>query len=342
MGTAALSVVLFNEGQAWQAAWLDPIAAALLIAATCLAVVLIPRYARRVFHPEALRLEIADPSTGPMLGTFAAGTLLLGVAWGVVGPLVVGKTIALWLDAILLIIGITLALALSITWVALTIRAEVELASVNGGWLIPPLMNLLVPLAIAPLAFANPSEAAVLLMIGLAFLGIGAFLFLAVFTLIFARLATSPPASASAAPSLWIPLAPAGLLGVATLRLLQAGVPSGLWGPQFVLIGLAIAVMGIGFGLWWAALALVELRRLHRSGGVPFHIGWWSFVFPTAAMALSIGAVGDATGLMPVKVMGAVAAFALVCVWAMVATRTTLATLNHRMHDKQYEDRIRA
>ncbi|NQW73029.1 MAG: hypothetical protein HQ453_09880 [Actinobacteria bacterium] len=66
---------------------------------------------------------------------------------------------------------------------------------------------------------------------------------------------------------------------------------------------------------------------------MPFHIGWWSFVFPTAAMALSIGAVGDATALMPVKVMGALAAFTLVCVWAMVSTRTMLAALGHRMHD---------
>lgn len=335
MGTAALSVVLFNEGQAWQATWLNPIAAAVLIAATALAVALVPRYVGRLLHLDALRAEIADPSAGPMLGTFPAGTLLLGVAWGAVGPLLVGTTIALWLDAILLTLGILLALGLSITWVALTIRSGVGLASVHGGWLIPPLMNLLIPLAIAPLAFANPGHAAALILIGLTFLGIGAFLFLAVFTLIFARLAMCSPAPAAAAPSLWIPLAPAGLLGVATLRLLQAGVPGGLWGPQFVLIGLAIAVMGIGFGLWWAALALVELMRLRRAGGVPFHIGWWSFVFPTAAMALSIGAVGDATGLMPLKVMGAVAAFTLACVWALVATRTIRAALNQRMHEAQ-------
>ncbi len=91
--------------------------------------------------------------------------------------------------------------------------------------------------------------------------------------------------------------------------------------------------MGIAFGLWWAVFALIELMRLRRTGGVPFHIGWWSFVFPTAAMAICIGSVGDATGLMPVKVIGAVAAFTLACVWALVATRTMLAVSNHRMHD---------
>jgi tellurite resistance protein TehA-like permease len=71
--------------------------------------------------------------------------------------------------------------------------------------------------------------------------------------------------------------------------------------------------------------AVIELMRLRRTGGVPFHIGWWSFVFPTAAMALSIGAVGDATGLLAVQVLGAIAALALACVWAMLATRTLMA-----------------
>ena len=96
-------------------------------------------------------------------------------------------------------------------------------------------------------------------------------------------------------------------------------------GAQVIWFGTAVAVMGIAFGLWWAVFALLELRLLRRSGGLPFHIGWWSFVFPTAAVALSIGAVGDATGLLAVQVLAAIAAFALACVWAMVATRTLMA-----------------
>ncbi|CAB4858988.1 MAG: hypothetical protein F2793_00535 [Actinobacteria bacterium] len=325
MGTAALAVVLSNEGQTWAAPWMDPIAVAVLVAATAFAVALVPRYVRRFFQTERLRADLSDPSIGPMLGTFPAGILLLASAWGVVGPILVGATAALWIDAILLIVGVVLALGLSIAWAALTSRSDIGLASVHGGWLIPPVMNLLVPLAIVPLVFANPGTASVLILIGLAFLGIGACLFIAVFAMIVARVAICPPAPALVAPSLWVPLAPAGLLGAATLRLLQAGVAGDLWGPQAVWFGTAIAAMGIGFGLWWAVFALLELMRLRRSGGLPFHIGWWSFVFPTAAMALSIGAVGDATGLLAVEALGAIAALVLACVWATVATRTILA-----------------
>ena len=325
MGSAGLAVVLSNEAETWQAAWIDVIAAAVLIVAIAFAVALIPRYVRRVFHPESLRAEIADPSAGPMLGTFPAGILLLAGACGVVGPMLVGTTIALWIDAILLTLGALLALGLSIMWAALTSRGEMGLASVHGGWLIPPAMNLLVPLAITPLVFANPATAPILILAGFAYLGIGAFLFLAVFAMIVARVMMCPPGSALMAPSLWVPLAPAGLLGASTLRLLQAGVEGGLWGPQVIWFGTAVAVMGIAFGVWWAVFVLLELRRLRRSGGLPFHIGWWSFVFPTAAMALSIGAVGDATGLLAVEALGAIAALVLACVWATVATRTILA-----------------
>lgn len=325
MGSAGFAVVLSNEAETWQAAWIDVIAAAVLIVAIAFAVALIPRYVRRVFHPERLRAEIADPSTGPMLGTFPAGILLLAGASGVVGPMLVGTTIALWIDAILLTLGALLALGLSIVWAALTSRGEMGLASVHGGWLIPPAMNLLVPLAITPVVFANPGTAPILILAGFAYLGIGAFLFLAVFAMIVARVMTCPPASSLMAPSLWVPLAPAGLLGTATLLLLEAGAAGGLWGPHVIWFGTAIAVMGIAFGLWWAVFALLELRRLHRSGGLPFHIGWWSFVFPTAAVALSISAVSEATGLLAVQVLGSIAAFALACMWAMVATRTLMA-----------------
>ena len=325
MGSAGLAVVLSDEAQTWQAAWIDVIAAAVLIVAIAFAVALIPRYVRRVLDPESRRAEFADPSTGPMLGTFPSGILLLAGACGVVGPMLVGTTIALWIDAILLTLGAALALGLSIMWAVLTSRGELRLASVHGGWLIPPAMNLLVPLAITPLVFANPGTAPILVLAGFAYLGIGAFLFLAVFALIVARVMTCPPGSALMAPSLWVPLAPAGLLGTATLLLLEAGAAGGLWGSKFIWFGTAIAVMGIAFGLWWSVFALIELMRLRRAGGLPFHIGWWSFVFPTAAVALSIGAVGDATGLLAVQVLGALAAFVLTCLWAMVATRTLVA-----------------
>ncbi|MEI8084533.1 MAG: hypothetical protein WCI74_22065, partial [Actinomycetes bacterium] len=86
--------------------------------------------------------------------------------------------------------------------------------------------------------------------------------------------------------------------------------------------GIVVAAMGIGFGLWWAGFAALELHRIRRAGGVPLHPGWWGFVFPVGAMSLSIAAVGVATGVWLVQVLGLLATIVLALLWVYIAVRT--------------------
>jgi tellurite resistance protein TehA-like permease len=79
--------------------------------------------------------------------------------------------------------------------------------------------------------------------------------------------------------------------------------------------------MGVGFGLWWALFAAVEHRRL-SSTAIPFHPGWWGYVFPVAAMALSITGIGTATDLTAITALGMIATVGLVLLWVVVAART--------------------
>ena len=142
------------------------------------------------------------------------------------------------------------------------------------------------------------------------------------FTLLIARLALRPALPAAMAPSLWIPLAPAGVLGFALLRLLQAGEAAGVEGFTSPTAGLIVTAMGIGLGLWWALFAGLQLLRLRRAGGLPFHPGWWGYVFPIAAMALAISATGEALDALGIQVSGALATVLLIAVWLLVAVRT--------------------
>jgi len=141
-------------------------------------------------------------------------------------------------------------------------------------------------------------------------------------TLLIARLALRDPLPAGMAPSLWIPLAPAGIMGLALLRLQQSAEEAGVPGFTGATAGLAVSAMGIGFGLWWAVFAWLELRRIRSGGGPPVHPGWWGFVFPIGAMTLSLAAVGATTGIAIVQVLGAAATVVLVLVWALVTVRT--------------------
>jgi tellurite resistance protein TehA-like permease len=257
-----------------------------------------------------------------MLATLPAGMLVLAVAWGRVGPEFLPTNVAVWIDIVLLAVGVVIATGLGIAWAGAIAANTNDLSAVNGGWLIPPVMNLIVPLGLVPVMALYPEQAPWLLVVGFAFLGIGTVLFLTMFALLVARLALRPRQLPQLAPSLWIPLAPAGILGFALLKLLQAGAAAGVEGFTSVTAGVVVASMGIGLGLWWALFAGYELRRLRREGGVPFHPGWWGYVFPIAAMTLSISAVGTVMDAVGIEFLGAVAAVILLLVWATVAVRT--------------------
>lgn len=322
MGTGALALTFAAEGSAWQWSWLTTLSAVFLVLATVLAIVLLPRYLRRAGDRPALVKELSDPGHGPMLATVPAGVLVLAVGWGRIGPELLPTGVALWIDAILLIVGAVLAVVFGLAWSASTLRQTPGLEGVNGGWLIPPVMNLIVPLALTPLIAANPKIAPLLTMVGFAFLGVGTVLFLALLPLLIARLALREPLPAAMAPSLWIPLAPAGIVGLSTLRLLQAATDADVVGFNGATAGVVIAAMGIGFGLWWAGFAAVELRRIRQAGGPPLHPGWWGFVFPVAAMALSLAGLGAATQIWLVRLTGLLATIGLAALWLYVAAAT--------------------
>ena len=329
MGTAGLSLAFLQESAFVGGAPFVVIANALLLVASVLALALMPRYVTRPRDRAALAHELSDPAHGAMLATFPAGLLVLAVAWARVGSEWLGSAVGLLVSAILVIAGALIAVILSVVWASAQGRGDVDLAGVNGGWLIPPVMSLIVPLSIAPQMIAHPEQAPWLLAIGLGFYGIGAFLFVAIFALLIARIALRPPIPHAMSPSLWIPLAPSGILGLALLRLMQAGAEVGLLPESAVTLGIVVSAMGIGLGLWWSLFALGDLLRVRRAAGVPFHPGWWGFVFPIAAMQLSVAALGAVLGSSVIQAVGLLGFAILVLVWLLVAVRTVAATVRH-------------
>lgn len=329
MGTAGLSLAFTQESDFVFASPLEVISYALLVIASVLALVLLPRYVTRPRDREALAHELADPAHGAMLATFPGGLLVLASAWARVGSEWLGAGVGLTVSAILVIAGAVAAIGLSVVWASVQGRSDVDLAGVNGGWLLPPVVSLLVPLSIAPQMLAHPEQAAWLLALGLAFYGVGAFLFITIFALLIARLALRPPIPHAMSPSLWIPLAPSGILGLALLRLMQAGVETGVLPEGAVTLGIVISAMGIGLGLWWALFAIGDLIRVRRSGGLPFHPGWWGFVFPIAAMQLSLAALGAVLESTVIQVAGLLGFAVLILAWLIVAIRTTATVIRH-------------
>lgn len=325
MGTGALSLALAVESATWEASWLTSLSIATLLLASALSVILLPRYLRRFRDRVALMREMSNPAAGAMLATFPAGILVLAANWGRVGPELIPSGAALAVAAALVTIGAVTALAFGLTWFTAIVAARPALESVNGGWMIPPVMNLIVPLGLAPLITANPGAAPVLLVVGFAFYGIGSILFLAILALLVARLVLSEPLAPGMAASIWIPLAPSGLIGMSMLRLLQSGQAADIGFIDGTELGVIMSAVGIGLGLWWSAFALIELRRLRSAGPLPVHPGWWGFVFPIGAMTLSLTILAQATGAPTLEAAGALATAILLVVWAYVGVRVIAA-----------------
>ena len=331
MGTAIVGIVSYQNPGA-QPGLQDPAQAfgVLMVGLSALlAVVLgIPYVARWFVHGDAARADLANPAMGALYGTFAGGILVLAVGISTVGPSVMSHDAVATLLAVLSAIGITLAFVMAVVFAAqLFLVPRVEPQVVNGAWFIPPVVPIIAPMVLAPLAPSiAPGDLPLLVFAGYALWGMGFFLFVLVASLLFDRLVFHPLPAVPMAPSLWIGLGPLGVAGLALLQ--QARVGSPLWGdaaPIVVTLSTIAAIVLWGFALWWLAAAAVLLVVFLRRGPLPYGIGWWAFTFPMGAFAASTLALGRVWRSGWIEGLAVVMFVALVATWAVVSIATLRA-----------------
>ncbi len=289
MGTAIVGVIAYqNPGQV---AGLGDAARSLGVLMVGLSAVLavglgIPYVARWLRHPDAAREDLANPVAGALYGTFPGGILVLAVGLATVGPSVLAPEATTALVAALAAVGIVLAFGVSVAFASLLfVSHRVEPQTANGAWFIPPVVNIIVPMVLVPLApHVAAADLPTLLVAGYAFWGMGFLLFVLVASLLYDRLVFHPLPAAPLAPSLWIGLGPIGVGSLALVRLAGAGAP--VWGAAAPAVGVASSIAAAvlwGFGLWWLAAAAVLLAAYLRRGRLPYGLGWWAFTFPLGA-----------------------------------------------------------
>ncbi|HEY5433947.1 MAG TPA: hypothetical protein VIK13_01825, partial [Candidatus Limnocylindrales bacterium] len=265
MGTAIVGIVSYqNPGQVADLADAMQALGVLMVALSALLAVGlgIPYVARWLRYPDTARADLSNPVLGALYATFPAGLLVLAVGIATVGPSVLSADATFALVAVLSAFGIVLAFAMSVVFAALLFTSHgVEPQAVNGAWFIPPVVMIIVPLVLVPLAgHVGAADLGLLLAVGYGAWGMGLLLFVLVASLLYDRLVFHPLPAAPLAPSLWIGLGPIGVGSLALLRLAQVGAP--LWGDAAPAVG-AVSLIGAsalwGFGAWWLAAAAVLL-----------------------------------------------------------------------------------
>lgn len=331
MGTAIVGVAAsLNPGEI---ASLAPAARALsqamVVLAAVLAVVLAAPYAGRwIAHRDAALADLRDPVTGALYGTLPGGILVLAAAAAAVGPTLLPAPAVRDLVAGLAWVGVPLAFAISVVFAYLLfLRSELVPETVNGGWFIPPVVNIVVPLVLVPLVpGSSPATARALLLASYGFWGMGFLLYLLIVTMLHHRLVLHPLPHAGLAPSLWIGLGPIGVGALALVKMAAAGTAVfGPSGPAVALASRLAATALWGFGVWWLTAAVLLLVHYLRSGPLPYGIGWWGFTFPLGAYTVATLTLARAWNLSGLDWAGAGLFVLLALFWLAVASRTIWA-----------------
>ena len=328
--------VVLGTGGAAVASLVDPlpgtrvdeaVGAALTLLATVGLLLLTPYVLRLRRHRDAATADLANPGLGAMYGTAPAALLIVGIALAQLGMLGWLPDGIAWVSIALVVVGVVLALAVGIAFFLRVVAHEqLPVPAISGAWFIPIVVLVLVPSGIARSVALAPSwSSTTALALAAAAWGAGVVLFLLLAPVIAWRLITYPAPPAHMAASWWIWLAPAGAGGlglIALSRLTSAtlGDPVAAVVPTLGLLG-ASALWG--FAVWWALFAGTVVRRVARAGGgLPFHVGSWGFVFPTAAVAALTVELGHSWGSPLLSVVGAVGWFVTLLVWLRLAVQS--------------------
>lgn len=328
LGTGGAAVASLSDpvGSTDLDTWIGTVLTA--IAVVLLPVLAIPYLLRVRRHRHAVAADLAHPGVGALFGTLPASLLIVGLALAMLavqGHLPAAATA--WAALVLLLAGVAGALLVGVEFFSRVVAAEqTPPAAMSGAWFIPIVVLVLVPSVVARLALLQPSWATTgaVLAAGAAW-GAGVMLFLVLAPILAWRLVTAPAPPVHMAATWWIWLAPAGAggLGAIALSRLTARVVAGPVADVLPVAGLLLASVLWGFGTWWAIFAGRVLSRATRDNrGLPFHVGTWGFVFPTAAMAALTVELGRSWDVPLVSVIGSVWWVASVLVWVRVAVQT--------------------
>jgi len=285
MGTGILAAATYQNpgGSAALLGAAHAVGEVLAVITTVLAAVLVAAYiARWVAHFDAALSDLRHPVLGPLYGLFPGGLIIVAVLVATIGPALLPAGAITPTVATLTIIGALLAFAIAAAFTYLLFTGETDAQAVNGGWLIPPVVNIIVPMGLVPLlSHVGPSIGRLLMALSYAYFGIGFFLFILVTSMVHDRLVLHPLPHASLAPSLWIFLGPIGAGSLALLALAHGG--GHFFGPAAPVVSLLTLLFVSafwGFGLWALTSAALMLVRYLREGPLPYGLGWWGVRLP--------------------------------------------------------------
>lgn len=263
------------------------------------------------FRPQALQI-LAHPVQGSFYPTFSIALLVLAAQWLVLGDCVPMALAFWWLG-----VGVHFAFSLAVLF--LVFRGEhVGIEHVTPANFIPAVGLVVMPLAGGPLlAHMDGLARDLALLANVIGFGAGCMMYLALLGLTFQRKYLHKPAQGVLTPTVWIHLAPLGVIPLSLLSLsehlpLAAGHD----------LALVVLVVFWGFAVWWLVMAILLTLAARAADQLPFALSWWGFTFPLGSFVAASLRLYQALAWNGVFAIAVAAWLLLVGVWALTLLRT--------------------
>lgn len=261
----------------------------------------------RVRAHERLVDQLRHPAQGPLAALVPATAMLLGADLARVWP--IG-------GEVLVLVAVATAAGFAAWLLATWFEGRLALESVHGGYLLPTVATALVG------SIATHEVGATWL--SWACFGVGVFFWGVMTGLLLLRLSFRPTLPGPLVPTMAILVAPPAVATVSVFALTDDALTL----PVQAITGLGVLLL------------LVQLALLPRYVRLAFSLGFWSFVFPAAAVATA--AIDWIRVLdVPAAWIPTVAVLALLCVLVAVVGAKSLGLAAHHLL-RQAEDVLQA
>lgn len=311
MGTGVFALTTRSLAQHWP--WLAVPAELLHWFNSLLFLVLaVPWLTRWLRFPAAALQTLRHPVQANFYPTFSIALLVLAVQWLVFTPWAAIAQALWWLG-----VGLHFVFSFAVLYVMFG-GEHVAVDHVTPANFIPAVGLVVMPLAGGPLA--AQAEGALrewMLTINAIGLGAGAMMYLALLGLTLHRKFLHKPALGVLTPTVWIHLAPLGVIPVSLLNLVEQLPFSAAREVAAVLM-----LLVWGFGVWWLVMASLLTLAARAAGQLPFALSWWGFTFPLGAFVAESLRLAGVYGWGPPFWIGVVAWLLLVFFWSVTLWRT--------------------
>ena len=291
LGFGGIAIASVLVAKLFNILWLNPFAIFLVYFNLALFVILFLVWLlKAIFHFSFLISELKHPVTAGFHSLMPAATIMVAINFSKIGQafsLWHYQDISIWFWVIGAVFEFVL---LTLTIYFLIVNEEMHINFVNGGWLVPPVAALLTPIAGLKIIefIPNLSLAKNILWINYFFFGAGIFVFLLIAVSLFNKIFFSEKLNPKIFPSLWIILVPFSLMA---LSLSLFAEETGLFFPELkntlIAVVSLINPMLIGAGIWLLILLIILTYHYLKKIKLPYGVGWWAFVFPTASISIA-------------------------------------------------------